>query len=68
MSPGPGGRPPAASPLIAAHEEAPRVGTALRAGFRRALEAGAEAVVKLDADGQHDPADQSERGNRSSGP
>jgi glycosyltransferase involved in cell wall biosynthesis len=32
-------------------------GAALRAGFRDALDAGAEAVVALDADGQHDPAD-----------
>jgi glycosyltransferase involved in cell wall biosynthesis len=31
-------------------------GAALRAGFARALEAGAAAVVTLDADGQHDPA------------
>ncbi len=30
-------------------------GAALRAGFRHALAAGAEAVVTLDADGQHDP-------------
>ena len=30
-------------------------GAALRAGFRHALDAGAEAVVTLDADGQHDP-------------
>jgi glycosyltransferase involved in cell wall biosynthesis len=30
-------------------------GAALRAGFRHALEAGLEAVVTLDADGQHDP-------------
>ena len=30
-------------------------GAALRAGFRHALEHGAEAVVTLDADGQHDP-------------
>lgn len=30
-------------------------GAALRAGFRHALEAGADAVVTLDADGQHDP-------------
>jgi glycosyltransferase involved in cell wall biosynthesis len=30
-------------------------GAALRAGFRRALDAGVEAVVTLDADGQHDP-------------
>jgi len=32
-------------------------GAALRAGFRYALEHGAAAVVTLDADGQHDPAE-----------
>jgi glycosyltransferase involved in cell wall biosynthesis len=32
-------------------------GAALRAGFRYALEHGAEAVVTLDADGQHDPGE-----------
>jgi glycosyltransferase involved in cell wall biosynthesis len=32
-------------------------GAALRAGFRHALESGAPAVVTLDADGQHDPAE-----------
>lgn len=32
-------------------------GAALRAGFRYALGEGAEAVVTLDADGQHDPAE-----------
>src|SRR6478735_8449503 len=32
-------------------------GAALRAGFRYALAKGAEAVVTLDADGQHDPAE-----------
>ena len=32
-------------------------GTALRAGFRYALERDAAAVVTLDADGQHDPAE-----------
>jgi glycosyltransferase involved in cell wall biosynthesis len=32
-------------------------GEALRAGFRRALADGAGAVVTLDADGQHDPAE-----------
>jgi glycosyltransferase involved in cell wall biosynthesis len=32
-------------------------GAALRLGFRYALEHGAEAVVTLDADGQHDPAE-----------
>lgn len=30
-------------------------GAALRNGFRRALELGADAVISLDADGQHDP-------------
>ncbi len=30
-------------------------GAALRAGFRRALDEGYDAVVTLDADGQHDP-------------
>jgi glycosyltransferase involved in cell wall biosynthesis len=32
-------------------------GAALRAGFRVALEDGVDAVVTLDADGQHDPAE-----------
>jgi len=32
-------------------------GAALRAGFRWALEAGYDAVLTLDADGQHDPAE-----------
>ncbi len=32
-------------------------GAALKAGFRWAIEAGYEAVVMLDADGQHDPAE-----------
>lgn len=32
-------------------------GAALRAGFRRALDHGYEAVITLDADGQHDPAE-----------
>lgn len=32
-------------------------GEALKAGFRQALAADAEAVVTLDADGQHDPAE-----------
>jgi glycosyltransferase involved in cell wall biosynthesis len=32
-------------------------GAALRHGFRRALDEGVEAVVTLDADGQHDPAE-----------
>lgn len=32
-------------------------GVALRTGFRAALEGGADAVIQLDADGQHDPAE-----------
>ena len=32
-------------------------GAALRAGFRRAIDAGYDAVLALDADGQHDPAE-----------
>jgi glycosyltransferase involved in cell wall biosynthesis len=32
-------------------------GAALRSGFRHALDQGAAAVVTLDADGQHDPAE-----------
>ena len=32
-------------------------GAALRAGFQRALDQGADAVLTLDADGQHDPAE-----------
>jgi glycosyltransferase involved in cell wall biosynthesis len=32
-------------------------GAALRAGFAAALEGGAEAVITLDGDGQHDPAE-----------
>ena len=32
-------------------------GVALRRGFQAALEAGYEAVITLDADGQHDPAE-----------
>ena len=30
-------------------------GAALRAGFRRALDDGGDAILTLDADGQHDP-------------
>ena len=32
-------------------------GAALQAGFRRALADGADAILTLDADGQHDPAE-----------
>ncbi|MBS7645853.1 glycosyltransferase family 2 protein [Candidatus Bathyarchaeota archaeon] len=39
------------------HERNMGKGAALRDLFRRSLELGAEAVVALDADGQHDPGD-----------
>jgi glycosyltransferase involved in cell wall biosynthesis len=32
-------------------------GMALRTGFRRAIASGADAILTLDADGQHDPAE-----------
>ena len=32
-------------------------GSALRAGFRQALDLGCDAVIMLDAEGQHDPAE-----------
>jgi glycosyltransferase involved in cell wall biosynthesis len=32
-------------------------GAALRAGFRKALDEGADAILTLDADGQHDPVE-----------
>jgi glycosyltransferase involved in cell wall biosynthesis len=32
-------------------------GAALRAGFRRALDDGSDAILTLDADGQHDPTE-----------
>lgn len=32
-------------------------GAALRTGFQRALDEGADAILTLDADGQHDPAE-----------
>jgi glycosyltransferase involved in cell wall biosynthesis len=40
-------------------EQAPNQGkgAALRRGFRRALDDGADAILTLDADGQHDPAE-----------
>jgi glycosyltransferase involved in cell wall biosynthesis len=39
------------------HEPNQGKGAALKAGFRRALELGCRAVITLDADGQHDPAE-----------
>lgn len=45
-------------PLVALRSETHLgKGGALALGFRKALELGAEAVVTLDADGQHDPRD-----------
>jgi glycosyltransferase involved in cell wall biosynthesis len=45
-------------PLIALRSDAHLgKGGALALGFRKAIEAGAEAVVTLDGDGQHDPRD-----------
>jgi glycosyltransferase involved in cell wall biosynthesis len=46
----------AGATVIEQHPNAGK-GAALRAGFRRALDAGYDAVLTLDADGQHDPAE-----------
>lgn len=45
----------AAGALVLRHPGNAGKGAALRTGFRHALDAGAAAVVTLDADGQHDP-------------
>jgi len=53
-------RPPSlAPPVRPVLEQRPNrgKGAALRAGFRRALSDGCEAVVTLDGDGQHDPSE-----------
>lgn len=42
---------------VVSHGENLRKGVALATGFRRALEEGYDAVITMDADGQHDPAD-----------
>jgi glycosyltransferase involved in cell wall biosynthesis len=42
--------------LVVAHDKNRGVGGAMKTGFERALELGAEIVVKLDSDGQMDPA------------
>jgi glycosyltransferase involved in cell wall biosynthesis len=47
----------AAGAMVLRQEPNAGKGAALRAGFRHALDAGAPAVVTLDADGQHDPAE-----------
>ena len=52
-----GERAMAAGATVVRQEPNQGKGAALRAGFRDALERGAEAVVTLDGDGQHDPAE-----------
>ncbi len=47
----------AAGAVVLAQHPNQGKGAALRAGFARALSDGAVAVVTLDADGQHDPAE-----------
>lgn len=47
----------AAGAAIVRHAANRGKGAALRTGFGRLLDEGAEAIVTLDADGQHDPAD-----------
>jgi glycosyltransferase involved in cell wall biosynthesis len=47
----------AAGAMVLRQEPNAGKGAALRAGFRHALDAGAPAIVTLDADGQHDPAE-----------
>jgi glycosyltransferase involved in cell wall biosynthesis len=47
----------AAGAAVVRHPENRGKGVALTTGFRWALEHGYEAVLTLDADGQHDPAD-----------
>ena len=42
--------------VVLAHEVNLGKGAALRAGFTAALDRGADAVLTIDADGQHDPA------------
>lgn len=42
---------------VVVHARNMGLGAALRSGFKRALELGADAVVTFDADGQHDPRD-----------
>jgi isopenicillin-N N-acyltransferase-like protein len=44
-----------AGALVLSHEKNLGKGAALRSGFARALIAGADAVVSVDADGQHPP-------------
>jgi len=44
-----------AGALVLAHRKNRGKGEALRTGFKRALELGADVIVTLDADAQHDP-------------
>lgn len=46
-----------AGATVVSHEVNRRKGAALMTGFRWALEHGYDAVITLDADGQHDPSD-----------
>jgi len=46
----------AAGAIVAVHPVNLGYGAALQTGYRYALRAGFDAVVQLDADGQHDPA------------
>ena len=47
----------AAGAVLITHEVNRGKGASLRDGFRRAREGGFDAVIVLDADGQHDPAE-----------
>jgi glycosyltransferase involved in cell wall biosynthesis len=47
----------AAGATVLRHQPNQGKGAALRAGFRWALDQGRDAVLTLDADGQHDPAE-----------
>ncbi len=47
----------AAGAVVVRHARNRGKGAALRSGFARALELGADAVVTVDADGQHPPAE-----------
>ncbi len=46
-----------AGAVVISHVQNQGKGTALRSGFAYALQAGFEAIVTLDGDGQHDPAE-----------
>jgi glycosyltransferase involved in cell wall biosynthesis len=52
-----GERATAAGATVIRQEPNQGKGAALRTGFRAALERGAEAVITLDGDGQHDPGE-----------